>query len=209
MKDETQALLYLAAAGAVFLLASKLFASPRTPGLSKVQKIACLGDSITAEGVYCHYLAGMLGVEARAFGYPSQGANVIYTHVEEALAWNPDAVVVLAGVNDLHSSTGAMTAIEGLKNIYEKIHAAGAYVVAVEITPWHGYPSAAGYESNTYKVNSWIRREANVDAVVKTSSLGDSRGNLKPEYDNGSGLHPNREGQAELAVLIADQAFGR
>ena len=209
MNDKTQALLYLAAAGAVFLLASKLFANPRTKGLSRVQRIACLGDSITAEGVYCGYLAGMIGVQAKAFGYPSQGVNVIATHVDEALAWNPDVVVVLAGVNDLHSSTGAETAIEGLKNIYQKIRASGTYVVAVEITPWHGYPSAEGYESNTYKVNTWIRREANVDAVVKTGSMGDSAGKLKQEYDNGGGLHPNREGQAALAVLIADQAFGR
>jgi lysophospholipase L1-like esterase len=80
--------------------------------------------------------------------------------------------------------------------------------VAVEIVPWHGYPSAMGHESNTDRVNAWIRSTANVDAVVRTSSLGDYAGRLKEKYDSGDGLHLNREGQAQLAVLIADQAFG-
>jgi lysophospholipase L1-like esterase len=209
MNDKTQALLYLVAAGAIFLVASKLLAKPRSKGLAKAQRVACLGDSLTAGGIYCHDLAGILGVEVKAFGYASQGVSVIGSHVGDVLEWKPDVVVVLAGVNDLPSTAGDAKAIAGLGSIYSKLHDGGAEVVAVEITPWHGYPSAAGHETNTEKVNRWIRKEANVEAVVKTSSMGDYAGRLKEAYDAGDGLHLNREGQAQLAVFIADQAFGR
>lgn len=206
MNDKTQALLYIAAAGAIFLIASKLMSRPRSSALRHPRRVACLGDSITAAGLYCSDLAGILGVDTKAFGYEGQGTAVIGGYVGEVLAWNPDVVVVLAGVNDL--PTSAAKAIAGLMDIYARIHAGGADVVAVEITPWHSYPSALGHETNTDIVNRWIRKEANVEATVKTSMLGDYRGELKPLYDSGDGLHLNREGQAQLAVLIADQAFG-
>jgi lysophospholipase L1-like esterase len=209
MNDKTQAMLYLAAAGAIFLIASKLLAKPRSKALEKAQRIACLGDSLTAGGIYASDLAGILGVEVKAFGYASQGTAYILNQVDDVLAWKPDAVVVLAGVNDLPGANGANIAINGLSRIYQKLQLANVMVVAVEITPWHGYPSAVGHEVNTDTVNRWIRQEANVSAVVRTSSLGDYRGNLKDKYSAGDGLHLNREGQAQLAVLIADQAFGR
>jgi lysophospholipase L1-like esterase len=177
----------------------------------KAQRIACLGDSLTAlPNGYCKVLGDMLGVTTKAFGYEGQGVGVIGSHVDDVLAWNPDAVVVLAGVNDLRSPTGAAHVIAGLTGIYAQLHAHDVEVVAVEILPWHGYSDAKGWETNTVKVNNWIRKEANVEAVVKTSSLGDYRGQMKKEYmsDNHDGLHMNREGQSQLAVLIADQAFG-
>jgi len=208
MNDQTKAALLLAAAGIVFFAGWKLFARTGSVSLRKAQKVACLGDSLTAAGLYCGDLAGILGVRSKAFGYEGQGTSVIGSHVADALAWSPDAVVVLAGVNDLPAQGGAQRAISGLTDIYARIHAAGIPVVAVEIVPWHGYPSALGHESNTETVNRWIRHEANVDAVVRTSSMGDYRGDLKEKYDSGDHLHLNREGQAQLAVLIADQAFG-
>ena len=211
MKDETQAVLLLTAAGVLFFAASKLFARPRSVSiLSQVQRVACLGDSITAatDG-YCSDLAARLVVTTKAFGYPSQGTAIVGSHVKDVLAWHPEAVVVLAGVNDLPYSDGAQRAIEGLTSIYKRLHAAGVVVIAVEILPWHGYPSAKGHTGNTALVNDWIRRESNVDAIVRTSSMGDSAGRLLPEYDDGKGLHPNREGHEKLAQLIAAQAFGR
>ena len=210
MKDETQAVLLLTAAGVLFFAASKLFAKSASKMLAKVQRVACLGDSITAatDG-YCSDLASQLVITTKAFGYPSQGAAIVGSHVKDVLAWHPEAVVVLAGVNDLPYADGAQWAIEGLTSIYKRLHAAGMAVVAVEILPWHGYPSAAGHEGNTALVNDWIRHRANVDAVVRTSSMGDSAGRLLPEYDDGMGLHPSREGHEKLAQLIAAQAFGR
>jgi hypothetical protein len=209
MNDKTQALLYLAAAGAIFLVASKLFARPKAAALKHPQRVACFGDSLTAAGLYCSDLASILGVQAKAFGYEGQGVGVISGHVNDVLAWKPDVVVVLAGVNNLPTDNGAARAIAGLMDIYSRLHMQDVAVVAVEIVPWHGYPSAAGYEVNTEVVNRWIRKEANVEAVVKTGSLGDSAGRLKSLYDSGDGLHLNREGQAQLATLIAAQAFGK
>lgn len=208
MSDQIKAALFLAAAGVVLFAGWKLLAKSGTRALRSAKRVACLGDSLTAAGIYCGDLAGILGVETKAFGYEGKGTAAIGAHVPEVLAWKPDAVVVLAGVNDLPSKDGAAEAISGLTKIYAKIRVAGPAVVAVEVVPWHGYASAVGHEANTDKVNAWIRSTANVDAVVRTSSLGDYGGRLKEQYDAGDGLHLNREGQAELAVLIADQAFG-
>lgn len=213
MNDKTTALLYLAAAGAVFLFGPRLLArvtGSASGGASgyKPRRLACLGDSITEAGYYCNDLAGIFGCEVKVFGYAGQGTGSIGSHVDEVLDWRPDAVVVLAGVNDLPSSSGAAVAIAGSKKIYAKLKAGGVErVVAVEITPWHGYASAVGHESNTDAVNLWIRHEALVDGRVKTSSLGDYSGYLKDKYSAGDGLHLNREGHAALAVLIADQGF--
>jgi len=209
MRDETQALLYVIAAGALFLVAAKVLARPRSAGLRHPSRIACLGDSLTAAGLYCGDVAGMLGCEAKAFGYSSQGVGVVGAHVDDVIEWQPDAVVVLAGVNDLPSSNGAKAVIAGLTDIYSALKERGIAVVAVEITPWHGYSRAVGFEGNTETVNRWIRHTANVDAVVRTASLGDAQYRLLKKYDAGDGLHLDREGQAALAELIARQGFGR
>lgn len=208
MRDETQALLFLLGAGVLFFAASRLLAKPSVKGLQKAQRIACLGDSITASGYYCGDVAAKLQVTAKAFGYPGQGTQVVGSHVEDVLAWMPDAVIVLAGVNDLPSPDGDQKAIEGLSAIYQQLRAAKKLVVAVEILPWHGYPSAKGNEYKTYVVNQWIRSEAKVDAVVRTGDMGDENGRLLSTFDDGAGLHPNRLGQATLAALIVKQAFG-
>lgn len=209
MKDETQAILYVLAAGALFFFASKVLSRPRAPGLKNPSRIACLGDSLTAAGMYCADLAETLGCTSKAFGYASQGVGVVGGHVGEVIAWQPDAVVVLAGVNDLPRDGGADKAIAGLTKIYAALKEQKIAVVAVEIAPWHEYPSAYGHEQNTFVVNEWIRKTANVDAVVRTASLGDSQYRLLKKYDSGDGLHLNREGQAALADLIARQGFGR
>jgi lysophospholipase L1-like esterase len=208
MNDSAKAALLLAAAGIVFFAGWKLLAKSGSKALRGARRIACLGDSITAAGMYCSDLAGILGVQTKAFGYQGKGVGAIGSHVPEVLAWKPDAVVVLAGVNDLPSKDGDDVAISGLAKIYARIRADGVPVVAVEILPWHGYPSAAGHETNTDVVNAWIRGAATVDAVVRTGTLGDYAGRLKDQYSAGDGLHLNREGHAQLAALIADQAFG-
>lgn len=209
MNDRTTALVYLAAAGAVFLLGWKLLAKKTPAALQKPQRVACLGDSITAAGYYCSDLKGILGCEAKAFGYAGQGVNAIASHLNDVLAWNPDVVVVLAGVNDLPQASGAQKAIKGLESLYARIRDEGVAVIAVEVTPWHGYSTAVGHEANTQMLNDWIRYDAVVDGRVRTTALGDSWGNLKDKYSSGDGLHLNREGHAALAVLIADQAFGK
>jgi len=209
MNDSTKAVLLLVAAGVVLFTGWKLMARPGTKALRKAKRVACLGDSLTHAGLYCGDLAAYVGASAKAFGYEGQGTGAIGSHVDDVLDWSPEAVVVLAGVNDLRSHSGAQTAISGLTKIYAKIHEAGLPVVAVEILPWHGYFDAKGWEENTRIVNTWIRREANVEAFVRTSSMGNSEGRLLPEYDDGSHLHLNRAGQGELASLIAEQAFGR
>ena len=204
--------MYLLAAGGLLLLGSRvvkalapLSDSILPPG---ARRVACLGDSLTANGKYCSELKNYLppGSVTKSFGYANQGTAYIFKQLPKALAWNPTDLVVLAGVNDLSHNGGDSVVINNLSKIYAKAHAYGVRVVAVKILPWHDYPSARGHENNTFVVNNWIMKSSTADEYVDAWSLGDANYALLREY-TGDGLHLNSLGYGFLAQLIADQAF--
>jgi len=204
--------MYLLAAGGLILLGSRVvkafapladFKLP--PG---ARRVACLGDSLTANGVYCKQLKNYLptGSLTKTFGYANQGTAYILKKLPKVLAWNPTDIVVLAGVNDLPRNGGDVTVISNLEKIYAQAHAAGVRVVAVKILPWHDYPSASGHEDNTYSVNDWIMKNSTADVYVDSWALGDAGYALLSEFTT-DGLHLNAAGYRFLAKLISDQAF--
>lgn len=201
------ALIYIAAGGLLLGFAAKVVQRLTEPVLG-ARRVACLGDSITANGGYCRQLREHLplGSITRPFGYEGKGTGYILGKLPDVFQWGPTDVVVLAGVNDLPSPGGDVQAATNLNRIYAELRARGIRVIAVQITPWHGYPSAKGREQNTYDLNSWIVNDAQVEAVVNTSALGDNNYHLLPEYSAG-GLHLNARGQKVLGGLIAAQGF--
>ncbi len=202
-----QTLAYIAVGGFILGVGAKLVQRPTEvpPG---ARRVACLGDSLTADGRYCKQLLAHLpeGSKVKAFGYAGQGTGYLLNKVEAVLRWGPTDLVVLGGVNDL-PSRGASKAADNLARIYAEARGAGVRVVAVQVTPWHGYPSARGRELETRNLNSWIRHDALVDAWVDTGALGDEQYRLLGEYDSGDGLHLNSRGQQVLGGLIAAQGF--
>lgn len=201
---------YLLAAGGLLFLGSRIVRALSSPDpmVTGARRVACLGDSLTAGGRYCAELKNYLppGSAIKAFGYASQGTAYILKKLPKALAWNPTDLVVLAGVNDLPRVGGDQVAIKNLAKIYAKAHAAGVRVVAVKILPWHDYPSARGYEFNTYNVNDWIMKQSSADAYVDSWAMADAEYAMLFEYTT-DGLHLNTAGFGFLAQLIADQAF--
>src|SRR5690606_34635051 len=76
-------------------------------------------------------------------------------------------------------------------------------------TTFEGYYSDAK-EAERQKVNAWIRSSGRFDGVIDFDRLMEdpSRpGWLKPEYDVGDGLHPNRAGAAVMAKAVPLKLF--
>jgi len=210
--DNVKPWMYLLAAGGLILLGSRVIKAltlhPSELLPPGARRVACLGDSLTANGLYCKNLRNYLppGSITKSFGYANQGTAYILKQLPKVLAWNPTDIVVLAGVNDLPRHGGDTTAISNLAKIYAKAHAHGVRVVAVKILPWHDYPSAMGREDNTYNVNTWIMKSSSADAYVDAWAMGDANYSLLSEFTT-DGLHLNLLGYSFLAQLIADQAF--
>lgn len=177
-----------------------------TDAYAAARTVSALGDSLTAHGGYCSSLEAQLpaGSSVTCHGYVGQGAKVIGTHLDEALADLPDDLVVLAGVNDLASGRDPRSSLD---TIYRTADAAGARVIAVRLTPWAGHARGVSLQQKTLELNAWITQNQYVSAVVDTSALGDAAGNLLAAYGSGDGLHLNSEGQRKLGELIAEQAF--
>lgn len=192
----------LAAVGlGVLLVTTSGKAQPR-----RARRVLAVGDSLTA-GAYPHILEQLLpqGSEVIAKGFTGAGAQEIYQNTADELASGAyDVVVVLAGVNDLAANRGAAEAIQWLRRMYVEASNAGAYVVAVEVLPWAGYPGGETRITETGTLNRWIYGSMPfMDIVVDTSSMGDSSHRLLEKYNGGGGLHLNRAGNECLARLVA------
>jgi len=172
------------------------------------RRVSCLGDSLTAHGGYCAELQRLLpvGSTVRCFGYEGKGSGYIADRLDDALAWAPTDLVVLAGVNDLASGRGVQRVTDNLEEIFTKARARGVRVHGVGLTPWGRHVRGRDYYQQTQEVNDWLAFHAPVDSFTDTSWLGGA-GDLAPEYDSGDGLHMNSEGQRMLGYLIHRKAF--
>lgn len=124
---------------------------------------------------------------------------------------HPDAVVILAGTNDIAGNTGPMTLEMIEDNIMSMVDLAKANqikVVLCSILPAYDYP----WKPKTFPakkivtLNSWIRKYSEVNGLVYLdyfSALVDNRQGLKKEYTI-DGVHPNREGYLIMAPLAIE-----
>lgn len=174
----------------------------------RARRVLAVGDSITA-GSYPHFLEKMLpqGSSVEVVAISGAGTKEIYGKaINELSSGDYDAIVILAGVNDLWNKRGVPHASAWLQQMYGEAANAGAEVIAVEVLPWAGYDDGAGktYLNETLALNNWIRDNPLVDVAVDTSSMGDGARALLEKYDSGGGLHLNRAGNECLARLVAD-----
>lgn len=218
MNEDFKAILYLFGAGVLLVAGGKLVMAGRKrlppPSPEEIpfspRSVALLGDSLTAGPYYRREIKDILGPDStvKAFGYVGKGTAYIREKLDEALAWHPDDLVVLAGTNDLASGRGVETVISNLSEIYEAAHQQGARVVAVTLVPWGGCAAGADKIEETEEVNDWIWFNSGADAVVDTSSLGDGTGALHPDLARPDNLHLNETGQRALAQEVYLQALG-
>ncbi len=119
-------------------------------------------------------------------------------------ALRPDAVILLAGVNDLYQGTPPKQIQKNLERMYQLSKEQGVPVVACTIIPYNGM-SPAIFE-RMREVNEWIRkysREAGLGFCDLFSVMEDPNrsGNLLSTPD---GLHPDVDGYRRMGEAVAD-----
>lgn len=120
----------------------------------------------------------------------------------EVVTYNPDVVVVLAGVNDLHQGFSAEHVESNLRKIYDVALAKKAVILACTILPYN--ESTALVKQEMARVNEWIRalsQERGFLFCDTYAALNDpaNPGNLIGTPD---GIHPDIEGYRKMGEAI-------
>ena len=160
-------------------------------------RVLVLGDSIVASPGFLSTLREGFGpgVEVKLVSLAGQGTGPIKdAGLEAAHSWQPDVVIVLAGVNDLASGRGWQHAANNLNNLYNALEDMGIYVVAVRLTPWTQHIEGAHLQGETKKLNDWITKHKVPVATVYTDDVA--------PYTGRDGLHLSRHGGKKLAELV-------
>jgi lysophospholipase L1-like esterase len=134
----------------------------------------------------------------------------------DVIAHKPEAVVILAGTNDIAGNTGPMSLedIQGnLQSMAELAKANGIRVVLASVLPVSDYLRPQTGRRPPEKINAlnaWIKDYAAKNGHVYLdyySAMLDDKGVLKQEltYD---GLHPNEAGY-EVMGPLAEKAIAR
>lgn len=139
-------------------------------------------------------------------------------------------VIIFGGANDLLNERPVQGITNDLLSMYQQARQAGMRVTAITVPSVHHstkYIEPKNGESEditrariataTAQLNAWIlsqKQAGNVDYVVDVSNVLNCGQNLCGDYygktndpDIGDGLHPNRDGNRQLALAIQEQAF--
>jgi acyl-CoA thioesterase I len=183
----------------------RLEAQPRVPG-----RVVFLGDSITDGWKLEKFFPGKPYVNRGISGQTTP--QMLVRMYPDVIDLEPDAVILLAGTNDVAGNTGPETAKmieENYKAITELAQAHHIKVILCSLTPVSDYTehpqTARRPPAQILELNAWIKDyTARVNATFADyySALVDSKGMLKDGYSN-DGLHPNDRGFALLAPVAA------
>lgn len=115
----------------------------------------------------------------------------------------PQAVVIIAGVNDVYQGREAQHVIEQLAAMYERARRAGIPVVAGSIVPYD--TATAAQNERMREINTWIRTFA---ATAGHVAFADTRAAVAaPDdgdklFESPDGLHPSPAGYRRMADAI-------
>ena len=185
-----------------------LEAQPRVPG-----RVVFLGDSITDGWELGKFFPGKPYVNRGISGQTTP--QMLVRMYPDVIDLKPDAVILLAGTNDVAGNTGPETAKmieENFKAITELAQAHNIKVILCSLTPVSDYTEHPQTKrrppAQILDLNAWIKSyAARVNATFADyySAVVDSKGMLKDGYSN-DGLHPNDRGYA-LLVPVAQAAI--
>ncbi len=121
----------------------------------------------------------------------------------DVLASKPNAVIVLAGINDLYQGNSAQSAIDNLSRIYARAEESGIRIIACTVMPYAGM--GPRMRERLQQVNDWIRETSkakhygfcDLHAVMQDA---DQPGELAHTED---GVHPDVAGYREMAAALS------
>jgi acyl-CoA thioesterase I len=181
----------------------RLEAQPRVPG-----RVVFLGNSITDIWKLEEFFPGKPYVNRGISGQTTP--QMLVRMYPDVIDLKPDAVILLAGTNDIAGNTGPETAKmieENYRAITELAQMHHIQVILCSLTPVSDYTAHPQTErrppAQILELNAWIKSyAARVHATFADyySALVDGKGMLKNGYSN-DGLHPNDRGFALLAPV--------
>jgi len=123
----------------------------------------------------------------------------------------PDAVIILAGINDIAGNTGpsSLEMIQSnLAGMAEMAKANGIKVILSSVLPAYDFPWRPGLEpaEKVVELNDWIRNYAKSNKCIYLdyySAMVDEKGGLKAEYTY-DGVHPNKAGYLVMQPLVEE-----
>jgi lysophospholipase L1-like esterase len=182
-------------------------------------RVVFFGDSITDSWKLERYFPGKPYVNRGISGQSTY--HMLLRFRSDVIDLRPRVVVILAGTNDISSTTeqAKMATIESnLTSMVELAHANGINVVIASVTPVSDYnKDAAGKPvvrtalrppAEINELNAWIKKlcaERGLVYLDYFSAMADDKGMLKEDIAK-DGLHPNDKGYAIMAPL-ADAAI--
>jgi len=132
---------------------------------------------------------------------------------QDVIDLHPDAVVILAGTNDIAGNTGPSSLVmieDNLRSMTELAKANGIRVVLSSVLPVADYPWHRGLDpaQKIRDLNAWIKSyctKAKAAYLDYWSAMADANGGMKPGISL-DGVHPNAAGYAIMEPL-AEQAI--
>ena len=180
------------------------------------KRIVFMGDSITEEwgNLYPEFFSGNYYINRGIGGQTTP--QMLIRFKPDAIDLKPDAIIILAGTNDIAGNTGPSTVRMITDNIFSMAELAIAYeikVVLASILPVYQYPWVDDVLDPTSvidSINSKIKEYVENKGLVYLdyySSMVDDRKGLKLDF-TGDGVHPNEAGYKVMSA-IADEIISQ
>ena len=176
------------------------------------KRIVFMGDSITEEwgNLYPEFFSGKNYINRGIGGQTTP--QMLIRFKPDAIDLKPDAIVILAGTNDIAGNTGPSTVRMITDNIFSMAELAIAYdiiVVLASILPVYQYSWAddvidppSMIDSVNSKIKEYVENQGLIYLDYYSSMVDDQKG-LKLDY-TGDGVHPNEAGYKVMSAIADD-----